>query len=209
MKVSSLALVSLIVVASLSSNALAQQTRTPSGTLVAVVDLGSIFDVHPQFKANMEALQQKARDLQSQLAAEQKDLGTRSKGLRELDSSSSEYRKLESELAQRLADLQVQARQHQKEVVEQEARQYYETYNELLASIQRVASTYGIGLVLRFDSRAIDPNSPQSIAMGMNRDVVYQRSLDITPLILKDLGIDTHELPGESPTAGRSSTTRR
>ena len=116
---------------------------------------------------------------------------------------------MESELAQRLADLQVQARQHQKEVVEQEARQYYETYNELLASIERIASTYGIGLVLRFDSRAIDPDSPQSIAMGMNRDVVYQRSLDITPLVLKDLGIESHELPGESPTAGRSSTTRR
>jgi len=209
MKFSSLALVSLVVVAGFSTNALAEQTRTSSGTLVAVIDIGEIFKVHPTFKANMEALQEKAREIESQLAAQQKDLAARGQQLKNLKTSSPEYRKLESELAQSVTDLQVKARQHQKEFVEKEARQYLETYNELLASIQRVATSYGIGLVMRFDSRAIDPNSPQSIALGLKRDVVWQRNLDITTLVLKDLGINTHELPGESPVAGRSSTTRR
>ena len=208
MKFSSLALVSLVVVAGFSTNASAQQARSATGTLVAVIDIGKIFEVHPQFKANLEALQQQARDVEQQLAAQQKELATQSEQLKKFKPSSMEYRKLESQLAQQITDLKVKARQHQKEFVEKEARNYLETYNEVLAAIQRIGTSYGIGLVMRFDSRAIDSNSPQSIALGMKRDVVWQRNLDITPLVLKDLGIDTHELPGESPAAGRSTTRR-
>jgi Skp family chaperone for outer membrane proteins len=209
MKISSLALVSLVVVAGWSTNAFAQQARTPSGTLVAVVDIGQIFEKHPKFKASMQALQDQAREVEKQLGDQQKALAAKGEQLKGLKTTSVEYRNLESQLAQQLTDLKVKARQHQKEFVEKEAANYLETYNEILMSIQRIGNSYGIGLVMRFDSRPIDANSPQSIALGMKRDVVWQRNLDITGLVLKDLGIEAHELPGESPAASGSTTTRR
>ena len=209
MKIISLALASLVVVTGWSANANAQQTRAPSGTLMAVVDIGKIFENHPKFKTNVPALQDQAREVERQLAAQQKELATQGEQLKTLKATSVEYQNLESELAQKVTDLKVKARQHQKEFVEKEAGTYLETYNEILASIHRIGTSYGIGLVMRYDSRPIDANSPQSIAMGMNRDVVWQRNLDITGLVMQDLGIEPPSRTDDASTARTSSTMSR
>ena len=74
-----------------------------------------------------------------------------------------------------------------KDLLQREALQYYTSYNEILAAIDRIAQRHGIALVLRFDSRAMDPEDPQSVMQGMNRAVVLQRNLDITNMVIDEL----------------------
>ena len=159
----------------------------PTSTLVAVVDLPKIFETHPTFKANMESLQQQLKEVDEELEAKQRALNARSQQLNDLNPTSPDYLRLEAKLAREAADLQIEARQFKKDFVHREATQYYAAYNEIVGAVNRIAGQYNIGLVLRFDSEAIDPKEPQSIARGIGRSVVVQRNLDITHLVEKEL----------------------
>jgi Skp family chaperone for outer membrane proteins len=159
----------------------------PPSTLVAVVDIAKVFESHPAFKASLDALKEQARNADLDLESKQKNLSQRGQRLTELEATSPDYRKLEADLAREAADLQVQARQTKKELLQRESVQYYTSYNEILAAIDRIAQRHAIALVLRFDSRAMDPNDPQSVMQGMNRAVVLQRNLDITNMVIEEL----------------------
>lgn len=160
---------------------------TPPATLVAVVDIAKVFESHPAFKASLDALKEQAKNADLDLESKQKNLSQRGQRLTELQATSPDYRKLEADLAREAADLQVQARQTKKELLQRESVQYYTSYNEILAAIERVAQRHSIALVLRFDSRAMDPDDPQSVMQGMNRAVVLQRNLDITNMVIEEL----------------------
>ncbi len=164
-------------------------TSQPTSTLVAVVDIPRVFETHPTFKASMEAMQRELISANKKLKTKQDGLNARSQELTKLRPSSPSYRRMEAALAQQVADLQVQARQAKKEFMRREAQQYYATYQEIVDAVQRVAEQYDIDLVLRFNSSAIDPDTPQSVSQGMSRAVVVQRNLDITPLVTQQLQV--------------------
>ncbi len=180
------------------------QAQTPApamapSTLVAVVDLPKVFEGHPTFKTNVEGIQQQLKQIEKEFEAKQADLAKRNKQLSELSPSSPDYRRLESEIAQQVADLQVQARQAKKDFLQREALQYYTVYNEILSAVNRVAERHHIGLVLRFESGSIDPNNPQAVAQGINRSVIVQRNLDITQLVVSELQLAAANSPNRTP----------
>lgn len=162
-------------------------TSTAQATLVAVVDIAKVFEAHPTFKSQLDALQQQAQSADLDLESQKKDLSQQSQQLAELDPGSLDYRQLETNLARHSADLQVHVRQVKKDLLLREARQYFTTFTEIQQAVERVARKHGIGLVLRFDSRTMDPSDPQSVMQGMNRAVVLQRNLDITGLVIEEL----------------------
>ena len=204
MKFSHIALLSLLAFAGICRAAHAQQSTSP-GTLVAVVDIAKVFEAHPQFKANMEAIEQQVKQLETQMAAQQKEIASASKRLKDLNTSSKDYQDLEAKLTHQMAGLQMQARRKKAEFLEREAREYYSAYTDILNAVQKIASTYRIGLVLRYDSRPIDPANAQSVAQGVQRAIVLQRNLDITGLVITEL---TGKTTGAAETArGRSTGT--
>ncbi|NLX53646.1 MAG: OmpH family outer membrane protein [Planctomycetaceae bacterium] len=162
-------------------------TSAAPSTLVAVVDIVKVFESHPTFKASLDALQQQAKNADQDMEVKKQSLTQRGQQLSELDPGSPDYRQLEANLARQAADLQVQSRQARKDLLQRESLQYYSSYNEILAAVDRIAQRHGIALVLRYDSRAIDPENPQSVMQGVNRDVVLQRNLDITNMVIEEL----------------------
>ena len=106
--------------------------------------------------------------------------------------ASPDYKRLESDIARQAADLQVQARQAKKEFLQRETREYFDSHQEIVTAVERVATRHNISLVLRYDSRPIDPTNPQSVAQGVSRPVVLQRNLDITQLVVDELGQVLH-----------------
>ena len=195
----SLAIGCLLIMAGATTAACAQQPMTPTTTptptatspsnLVAVVDISKVFDEHHSFKATMEGIQQQGKTAERELEAKRRELNALSKELDELNPASPDYRRKEAELARKMADLQVKARQAKKDFMQREALQYYSAYKEILAAVNKVAERYNIGLVLRYDSSQIDPNNPQSVALGMSRSVVVQRNLDITSHVIQELKV--------------------
>ena len=101
-------------------------TSTAPSTLVAVVDIAKVFESHPTFKTSLESLQQQAKSADLDLEGKKKSLTQRGQQLTELDPASPDYRQLEAELARQAADLQVQARQVKKDLLQREALQYYD-----------------------------------------------------------------------------------
>ncbi len=169
----------------------ASQDATIPGTatLIAVVDIPTIFKTHPTFKIRMESIQQELKVANKELETKRNELNARSQQLNRLDPSSQDYRRLESELARQVANLQVQARQAKKEFMLREAQQYYAVYQEIISAVHQIALQYDISLVLRFDSVPVDPDTPQSVFRGINRTLVMHRNFDITPLVTQHLQV--------------------
>ncbi len=156
-------------------------------TLVAVIDIAKVFESHPTLKVNLELLQQRARQTEGELETQRQQLSQRNQKLAELRVGSPQYLQMEKDLARQLADLQVQARQKKKDLLQREAQQYYGAYQEVLTAIGRIAQRHSISLVLRYDSRSPNPEDPPSVMQGLQREVVLQRNLDITNLVIDDL----------------------
>jgi Skp family chaperone for outer membrane proteins len=198
-----LRLVSLAGCCFLAVVPLSAQQPNSGSCMVAVVDLTKVFEAHSGFKVSMEAVEQQIKTAELDLQTQQKQLTARNAELSQLNPSSVQYRELESKLAQQLADLKVKTRQTKKEFMQREAVQYHAAYQDILAAVRRVAEKYDIRLVLRFDAAAIDPQSPQSVAMGMARSVVVQRNLDITHLVTKELQLSLAQKPNQGPAPRR------
>ncbi|MBM4094654.1 MAG: OmpH family outer membrane protein [Planctomycetes bacterium] len=178
---------SCLVTLACQTGLLAQSATAPQGTLVAVADIPKIFEASSQFASDRDAIQHQLKSVEEELAAVQKDLATRSQGLKDLNPDSPDYKRLEMELGRQAADLQVRVRQAKKDFLQREAGVYHDTYVKVLAAVERVATRHRIALVLRFDSREIDAADPQSVAQGVSRAVVFQRQLDITQLVVDEL----------------------
>ncbi len=179
---------SLIVAGGVVGHAqVAAPTAATPTTLVAVIDISKVFESHPTFKGNLESLQQQAQQTEGELETQRQQLSQRNKQLAELRVGSPQYLQMEKDLARQLADLQVLARQKKKDLLQREALQYYGAYQDILTAIGRIAQRHSIGLVLRYDSRSLNPEDPQSVMLGLQREVVLQRNLDITNLVIDDL----------------------
>jgi Skp family chaperone for outer membrane proteins len=165
----------------------AQTTARPSGTSVAVIDLGDVFDAHPRLKSQLEQLKSQIEAFEAFVRQERQKVETLAEQLKTLKPGTPDYTSREKEFASIQADLQVQVRQKSREFLEQEAAVRFEAYQDIQQHVARFCQNYGIQLVIRYNRAAIDPTKPQDVQMGLNRPIVYQNSLDITQHIIDAL----------------------
>lgn len=168
----------------------AQQPRQqrPTGTNVAVVDINQVFQQHNRFKSRMDDLKKQIEDFEASIRAARKQITTQGEKAKDFKPGSVDYKRAEQTLAKSSADLQVNMQLKRKEFLEQEAKIYYEAYNEVSDHVQQIAGNYGIGLVLRFSRDEMDPTKRDSVLQGVNRAVVYHHgNLDITRQVIDRL----------------------
>ena len=159
----------------------------PVGTKVAVIDIAVVFENHQRFKDQMEDIKKDIEAFEAYIRAKRKELATEGEKLKDFEPSSPEYKRIEQSLASRSADLQVEMQLKRKGFLEREAQVYHEAYTEVVNHVSRFANQYGFGLVLRFNSKKIDPTKRDSVLQGVNRAVVYQNRLNITQPIIDNL----------------------
>ena len=94
----------------------------------------------------------------------------------------------------------------QKELREEDARIHYETYQEVVQEVTRIASSAQCRLVLRFDSQEIDERNPVAVQAGIGRLVIYSdKEMDMTPFVVKALNSEVASKPNAN--VGRPATT--
>lgn len=157
----------------------------PSGTSVAVIDLGEVFENHPRLESQLEGIKSQLDSFQTVLRQQQQKLRGLSEELKTLKSGTKTYAEKEKEYANLQTELNVMVRQRKREMLEQEARIRYQAYQEIRDHVSRFCQKYGIQLVVRFDRKTIDAANPQEVLAGLNRPVIYQNSLDITNHIIE------------------------
>lgn len=164
--------------------AAAAPARPSSDASVVVIDISEVFKNHARFKSAMEEIKEVVKSLEGGAQAEQKALVKKREQLTELTPGSVDYKRLEEEMARGGSQLQVDMALKQKEVMEREAKVYFNTYMEVQDLVKEFAEKNGIRLVLRYSRMEMDPTKRDTVLQGVNRPIVYQRNLDITDLII-------------------------
>ena len=163
--------------------------------LVAVLDVAKVFKENQGFDAKMKAIKKEADTLKTQITQEQETIKARAQQLGQFEVGAPERNKLEAELEQQQAALRTRARQAEADLLNREARIYYNTYNEMQTIVGSMATQHGISLVLRFDSEEIDADNRTEVIKGVNRAVVYHRRLDLTTMVSKAMNASTAQVP--------------
>lgn len=157
-----------------------------SQTTVALVDMAQVFDNHPSFKQQLQALKLDADTLQNTVI-QQRDQITQeaeSAGLI-FKPGTPEFKEKEKELAMKLAQLDVNSKTAMRDLMAREARLHYDVYREVSQLIENYCLNNQVRLVLRYNRPTIDRQDPESIMQLINSMVVYhQPNQDITALII-------------------------
>lgn len=157
---------------------------------VALLDVGFIFKNHQGFKQQMDSMKADVAKFEQELKTQQQSIQQRSRQLGTLKAGSPQYKQLEERTTKDLADLKVKMQLRRKEIMEEEAKIYMNTYKEVMSAVSAFANANNIHLVLRYDREANpgEAASPQETLKIINRPVIFQNRLDISPAILNQVG---------------------
>ncbi len=158
-----------------------------AGTRVAVIDIALIFKHHDRFNGQMGDIKRDIEQFEAYVRDQQNSMKAKAEELKNYNATSPEYRAKETELARLQADLQIKIGQERKKFLEREAGVYYHIYKEIESSVATFATRARIGLVLRFNSEEMKADDRASVLQGVNKAVVFEQGLDITPFIIADL----------------------
>ena len=152
---------------------------------VVVVDMGKIFREHKGFKISIDNLQKEVEGFKQSIQVDRTKIQSESEVLAGIDRSSPDYKTKEASIAKMAADMQVNHNMKNKEFMEREAKLYYQTYVQILTTVQNFCRENNITLVIRFTGAEIDPTNRASVLAGVNNVVVFQEKRDITDLIIQ------------------------
>lgn len=165
----------------------APQSSRPM-TTIAVVDIAKIFKGHIRFNQMMADIKKDIEEFDGVVKAETAKLKTMAESLQSYKTGSLEYKAKEEEIARLQSDLQVKVSLKKKELLEQEARVYFNVYREVEATVARFAQANNITMVLRFNSEEMKEEDRNSVLQHVNRAVVYYHpNLDVTNFVLYEL----------------------
>ena len=151
---------------------------------VAVVDVSFIFKEHAEFRKKMNGLKDSMKGIESQLEGDRKRMIQLEQTKKSYNPDTAEHISADEEITKLKAELQIKVTRLRKGFLEEEAKAYYETYQQVSSQIERYAKHYNIALVLRFNGDVADPSNRQSIIAEINKPVQFQNAIDITPDIL-------------------------
>lgn len=197
MKVSSskLVMLALVVIAALSTTTVSAQEEKKSG-IVAVLDVAKVFKENRDFESRMQSLKASANQMKASIQQKQEAIKQEAAGLQQYEVGSPDRNQFESELVQKQAKLRAEASQAEGELLNQEARVYYDTYQQMQSILSSLSNEYGISLVLRHDSESIDSSNRKEVIQGVNRAIVYQQGIDLTQLVIEKMSTNVASAGG-------------
>jgi len=151
----------------------------------------------------MEAMKVEMEKVDGKLKVDRQLIQDKEEQLKTFNTGSPEYKKLDEEVARLRAEFTLTAGRIRKDFLEREAKVYYQTYLEVSNAVKHYASQNNIGLVLRFNGSQIDPAQRKDLLQAINRPVVFQNGIDITPDVLTVLnrGGSSAAVSGRPPAA--------
>jgi Skp family chaperone for outer membrane proteins len=200
------------LVSTAGPRAQAQQQAGPGGNAgrygIAVVDISFIFKNYPQFTSQIEALKKEMETADGQLKADRDRIVSMEEQRNTLKPGTEQFKQLDEELARQKAEFSIKQGTVRRDFLEREAKVYYQTYNAVSDAVKHYAQQQSIGLVLRFNGDAIDPNQREDVMRAIMQPIVHQSNIDITPDVLLVLGVDVRRTPAAGaaaapPVAGR------
>ncbi|HEX5472095.1 MAG TPA: OmpH family outer membrane protein [Lacipirellulaceae bacterium] len=151
---------------------------------VAVVDISYIFKNHARFKATMDEMKKEMDSIETELKSDRAKIAAQEQERNKYNAGSAEYKKMDDDIAKQMAEFNLKMGRMRKDFLEREAKVYYQTYLEVVDAVKYYSKQHNIGLVLRFNGEAVDPNRRDDVLREINKPVVVQDQIDITPDVL-------------------------
>jgi Skp family chaperone for outer membrane proteins len=161
--------------------------QAPSRSQIVIVDVAKVFKEHVRLKQAMDILGNEVKAYDDYLREQQQVLKKLVDERQQYKPGTPQYKELDARLTRKQSDLQVEMQLKKKTFMEREAKQFYITYTEVTEAVAKFSDANGIRLVLRFNSTPMVRDDRASVLQGVNNDVVYQRDLDITNIIIAEL----------------------
>lgn len=177
----------IAIVACVLSLAGTLQAQESNNGMVAVLDVAKVFESDQLFNQRMDAIKQEASQFKAQMEQQQAALQQKAAPLKEFKPGSPEFNQLQAQLEQETATLRTRAQQTNTDLLNREARIYFETYVKLQQIVSELSTQYNINLIIRFESQSIDPDNRAEVIKGVNRTVVYQKDLDLTSMVVEKM----------------------
>lgn len=156
--------------------------------LVAVLDVFRVFNENAEHATQMDQIKQAADAVKAEVEGQLQQLANEARALDGMSIGSDERNAKEASLEQRQASLRTKARQQELDLLTREARVYYQTWTRMQEVLARVCEHNNISLVIRFDSAEINPEDRNAVIKGVNRAVIYHDRLDLTDLVIQQMG---------------------
>ena len=121
----------------------------------------------------------------AELQNKAKEIDAQREKLRMYKSDSVEAKQTEATILELQAAGQLAATKKKKDLLDREAKLYFEVYEEIKQEVNAFMKQYGIALVLRFNSDSIDVRNRPAVLEYVNRPIVDQRRIDITAQIVE------------------------
>ena len=157
---------------------------------IAVVDISYIFKKHERFRTAMESMKKEMETIEGQLKADREKIAQSEQQRNTYNVGTPEHKQLDEEVARMMAEFNLKMGRLRKDFLEREAKVYYQTYLEVVDAVNMYAKRQNIGLVLRFNGESVDPNRREDVLREINKPVVAQDQIDITPDVLMLLNRD-------------------
>lgn len=181
---------------------LANVAALQAQTRVVVLDMGAVFDAHPDFQGRVEALKAEIKAFDDGQKMQRDTLMEEARRLQTagLDASNPQFRTSEASIASRTANLEVEKRLKVKEFAQKEAAIYYEVYRDVAGRVNNYCKENEIEMVIHFNSKEMTAENPASIMARMNSNVVYYRpQVNITPQIVQLCGGNSQPASFQQP----------
>lgn len=169
--------------------AYAQQASNPAGANaakfgIAVVDIPYIFKNYARFRSTSDAMKKEMETIDANVKAERASIAQAEQQRNSFNAGTPEYKKADEELARMMAEFQLKTSKLQKDFMERQAKLYYQTYLDVVNAVNAYAKSHNIGMVMRFNGEEVDVNKKDDIMRDINKQVVFQNNIDITPDVL-------------------------
>lgn len=176
----------LLGVVTASSTAQAQNTYGANAQKyhIAVVDVSYVFKNHRRHQQMIESMKTEMTNTEAELKTDSEKIRQMEEQRNTFQVGSKEYKDLDEELARNVAEFKLKMDRLRKGFMEREAAMYYQVYGEVSSIIQQYARSHDIGLVIRYNGDKADPNRREDVLREINKTVVFQNQIDITPDIL-------------------------
>ena len=158
------------------------------GGIVAVLDVAKVFKVNKDFDTQMKGIKSQANQLKTQIQERQEAIKEEALQISQYEAGSADRNKMEADVEQKQAALRTSARQAEADLLNREARVYYDVYVKMQTVVGELASKHGISIVFRYDGASVDPASRPEVIKAVNRSVVFHRDIDLTNMVITGMG---------------------
>jgi Skp family chaperone for outer membrane proteins len=172
---------------------------------IAVVDISHLFNYYYKVKNARDSMKAESEQIEVSLKAERDKITAMEQQRNMLQPGSADFKQRDEEIARQMAELNLKLNKIRKDFMERESKLYFQSYLEIVDAVKWYAGQRNIGLVLRFNRDAANPDRREEVQREINKLVVVQDQLDIT---LDVLALLNRDQPAAAPVTGPANGAR-